>query len=109
MREAKSSSRRNGRGYFASCQNPHWNEGIGLDGVGKMQFLFDSSGRHIANEVRGQLHSPTGENIGHLLSDRGIFIDMRGWYLGEIVFGNRLMHRSDSPWRGINFGNYGNY
>ncbi len=34
-----------------------------------MKYLFDIQGRHIANLVNGQLHAPTGENIGHLLAD----------------------------------------
>jgi hypothetical protein len=50
-----------------------------------MKYLFDSTGRHVANLVNGQLHAPTGENIGHFLPDHGIFIDISGRYLGEIV------------------------
>lgn len=58
-----------------------------------MKYLFDSTGRHVANLVNGQLHAPTGENIGHLLPDHGIFIDMSGRYLGEIVYNDRLMYK----------------
>ena len=74
-----------------------------------MTFLFNSLGDHIANEVDGHLHSPTGENIGHFLSQFGIFIDMKGDYLGEIVQGNRLMYRHHSPHRSVNYGVYGDY
>lgn len=74
-----------------------------------MQFLFDSSGKHIANFVNGQLHAPAGKNIGHFLSNEGIFIDMSGRYLGEIVHKNRLMYNLNSPYRSMNFGIYGNY
>jgi len=74
-----------------------------------MKYLFDSTGRHIANLVNGQLHAPTGENIGHLLSDHGIFIDMSGRYLGEIVYNDRLMYKRSSPYLSANFGAYGNY
>lgn len=74
-----------------------------------MQFLFDSQGRHIANEVNGQLHAPTGENVGHFLESYGIFIDRHGRYLGEIVMRNRLLCRRPSPYSGTNFGVYGNY
>jgi hypothetical protein len=42
-------------------------------------------------------------------SARGIFIDTNGRYLGELVSGNRLLRQRDSPWRSVNFGNYGNY
>jgi len=58
-----------------------------------MKFLFDSTGKHIANEVNGQLHSTTGSNIGHYLSNYGFSIDMQGYYLGEIICGNRLMKK----------------
>ena len=74
-----------------------------------MQFLFDSHGHHIANFVNGQLHAPTGKNIGHFLESYGIFIDMHGRYLGEIVHENRLLYRKNSPYRCANYGNYGNY
>jgi len=74
-----------------------------------MKYLFDSTGRHIANLVNRKLHAPTGENIGHFLPDHGIFIDMSGRYLGEIVYNDRLMYEGTSPYRSTNFGTYGNY
>ena len=74
-----------------------------------MKYLFDSKGRHIANEVNGQLHSPRGKNIGHYLSSVGFFIDMRGYYLGEILFENRLLHRLNNGYGNTCFGSYGNY
>jgi hypothetical protein len=74
-----------------------------------MEYLFNSRGQHIANFVGKQLHAPTGENIGHYLSDQGFFIDMSGRYLGEIVHGNRLMFNRANPYRSTNFGAYGNY
>ena len=74
-----------------------------------MNYLFDKSGHHIANEVNGQLHATSGKNIGHYLSNQGFFIDMKGYYLGEIVVKNRLMYRNNNPYRNTYFGNYGNY
>lgn len=74
-----------------------------------MKFLFNSKGKHIANLVNDQLHAPTGLNIGHFLKNYNIFIDMAGRYLGEIVFENRLMYNTSSPYRSTNFGCYGNY
>lgn len=74
-----------------------------------MRFLFNSRGKHIANLVNGQLHSPRGKNIGHLMQNHGIFIDMRGKYLGEIVLSDRLMYQRGSPHRGVSYGSYGNY
>lgn len=74
-----------------------------------MEFLFDSRGNHIANFVNGQLHAPTGQNIGHFLEEDGIFIDTWGRYLGEIVLDNRLLKNRHSPYSSVNFGVYGNY
>lgn len=74
-----------------------------------MKFLFDSHGKHIANEVNGQLHAPTGKNVGHFIEPDGIFIDMRGRYLGEILFEDRLVYKNSSPHKNTNYGNYGNY
>ena len=53
--------------------------------------LHDSHGRHIANFVSGQLHDVQGRNIGHYLENEGIFINMQGYYLGEIVDKRRLL------------------
>lgn len=74
-----------------------------------MKYLFNSHGQHIANLIGRQLHAPTGENIGHYLEDPGIFIDMSGRYLGEIVHDNRLMFNNACPYKSTNYGNYGNY
>ena len=74
-----------------------------------MEYLFNSRGKHIANLVNGQLHAPSGRNIGHFLENRGIFIDMSGRYLGEIVHDNRLMYNRSSPHKSVNYGVYGNY
>ncbi len=74
-----------------------------------MKYLFNIRGRHIANFVNGQLHATNGPNIGHYLEDQGIFIDMSGRYLGEIMYENRLLYRNNSPHRSVNYGNYGNY
>jgi hypothetical protein len=74
-----------------------------------MQYLFNSKGQHIANFVNGQLHAPTGQNVGHYLKREGIFIDMSGRYLGEIIYENRLMYKRSSPYKNTNYGTYGNY
>lgn len=74
-----------------------------------MKYLFNSRGEHIANLVGNQLHAPSGANVGHLLPEQGIFIDMQGRYLGEVVHDNRLMYNNASGYRSTNFGNYGNY
>jgi hypothetical protein len=72
-------------------------------------YLFDSRGRHIANWVSDQLHSPRGENVGHWNDVNKLFFDMRGKYLGEIFDENRLLFNKTSGWLGTNWGNYGNY
>ncbi len=74
-----------------------------------MRCLFNSRGQHVANEVNDQLHSPTGANVGHYLENEKIFISMDGHYLGEVIYDNRLVYNHSSPYRSVNFGNYGNY
>ena len=74
-----------------------------------IKFLFNSKGHHIANFIDGQLHAPTGKNIGHYLKNEKIFINMHGRYVGEIVYTDRLLYNKSSSYRSINFGNYGNY
>jgi hypothetical protein len=74
-----------------------------------MEPLFNSKGQHIANFVNGQLHAPTGQNIGHYLENEGIFIDMSGRYLGEIVQTNRLMYNRSSPYKDMTYANFGNF
>ena len=74
-----------------------------------MEFLFNSRGEHIANLIGDQLHAPRGPNIGHMMKNEGILIDMTGHYLGEITQGNRLMYCRSSPYQSLNFGSYGNY
>jgi hypothetical protein len=71
--------------------------------------LHDISGKHIANVVRDQLHSPEGKNVGHFLERYDIFIDMSGRYLGEIYSENRLLFNRNSAYKTMNFGAYGNY
>ena len=68
-----------------------------------MQYLFDSSGRHIANRAGRRLYAPTGEHIGYYLPARAIFVDLSGQYLGEIRRGNRLMKKASPPWRDRSF------
>jgi hypothetical protein len=43
------------------------------------------------------------------MEGQGIFIDMHGRYLGEIIQGNRLMRNRSSQYGSTNFGSYGNY
>ena len=74
-----------------------------------MRYLFDSRGRHIANEVNGRLHSPTGRNVGHLMAKLGVFVDLQGRYLGEVVRSNRLMENHRSPHRETAFSCNGDY
>jgi len=74
-----------------------------------MQFLYNSTGKCIAIETKAQLHALSGQNIGHYLRDEGIFIDMNGRYIGEIVHGNRLMFRLGSPHENVSYGDYGDH
>ena len=93
---------------MAGRQRPHERSSCIL-GERAMKFLFDSRGKHIANFVNGQLHSPSGSNIGHFVEQHGIFIDMLGRYLGEIVRENRLMYNRSSGHDSANYGAYGDF
>jgi hypothetical protein len=72
-----------------------------------MNRLYDSRGKHIANEADGELHELNGKNIGHFLTREAIFINMRGAYLGEIVMIDRLMRQRGSRHTSVNFGSRG--
>lgn len=74
-----------------------------------MEYLFNSQGKHIANCVNGELHAPTGQNIGHYLKAEKIFIDMRGHYLGEIVRNNRLLFNRQNQHESITYSTSGNH
>lgn len=73
-----------------------------------MKFLFNSQGKHIANVVNGELHSTSGKNIGHFIKQNNFFIDMRGYYLGEIVLEDRLLYRKNNGYQSTSFGSFGN-
>ncbi len=74
-----------------------------------MKHLYNSKGQHIATEQDGRLYTPMGRSIGHFVSEYGIFIDMRGRYLGEIMYDNRLLYNRYSPFRSTPFGIWGDY
>ena len=74
-----------------------------------MRYLYNRRGDHIANDVDGELHSPTGTNLGHYLEEERIFIDADGDYVGEVLYENRLVFYRNSPFRNANFGNRGNH
>jgi hypothetical protein len=71
-----------------------------------MEYLFDSEGNHITNFLNEQLHAPAGQHVGHFIKTQGIFVDLSGNYLGEIVQGDRLMYNNSSPHKNTNHGSY---
>lgn len=74
-----------------------------------MKYLYDSDGNHIANEIDGQLHSTTGENIGHFHALSGHYVNMKGYYLGEIILDHRLICKIDNENGSTSYGEYGDY
>jgi hypothetical protein len=74
-----------------------------------VQYLYDSRGRYIAVEQAGHLHSKSGRNVGHWLDRQGVFVDLKGRYLGELVAGNRLLVNKFSEHQFTTFGHFGNY
>ncbi|MBX9688499.1 MAG: hypothetical protein K2X27_17450 [Candidatus Obscuribacterales bacterium] len=71
-------------------------------------FLYNSKGEHVAVAYKAGLYSPQGENIGRLLEDFDVYLDRSGWYLGQIVDGNRLARDLTWKHRDLNFGDRGN-
>jgi hypothetical protein len=74
-----------------------------------MNYLYNSKGQHIATEQAGRLYTPMGRSIGHFVSEYGIYIDMKGRYLGELMYDNRLLYNRNSPFRSTPFGMWGDY
>jgi len=62
-------------------------------------FLFNGEGTHIANVVKGQLYLPDGAHVGSYQEEKKIFVDLSGHYLGELLYGNRLLCNQFSPYR----------
>ncbi|MGE5548924.1 MAG: hypothetical protein ACM3ZC_00130 [Bacteroidota bacterium] len=69
-----------------------------------MNFLYDSRGQHVASEVNGLLYTAAGRNIGRYLDKYGVFVDLEGRYLGEILCINRLVQDRNSRYRGMSLG-----
>ena len=67
-------------------------------------FLYDSRGQHVAVAVEGGLFSPEGKVIGRYLAEFDVFLDCRGWYLGQIIDSNRLTRDPSWQFRELNFG-----
>lgn len=71
-------------------------------------FLYNSKGEHIAVAYKNGLYTPSGVNLGRLLEDFDVYIDRDGWYLGQIIEGDRLGRDPTWQHRDLNFGNKGN-
>src|SRR5690349_19331391 len=69
--------------------------------------LFNSSGEHIAVESNNRLYKVDGGHIGDYLTRQKIFVNTSGSYLGEIYNVKRLVYKSNSPYRNINYGSRG--
>lgn len=63
----------------------------------KAKELFNSRGEHIAFVLHDELHRLTGENCGHYVPDKAVFIDMKGKYQGEIFKEKYLLRNNVSP------------
>lgn len=71
-------------------------------------YLFDSDGKHVAVAYKGALFLPDGRNIARWDDGLEAFLDRKGWYLGQIVQGNRLARDVTWQFRHMNFGDRGN-
>lgn len=57
-----------------------------------LELLYDSKGRHVATLMERYIHGVDGACIGYYHTRHGVFVDLDGRYLGEIVYGDRLMY-----------------
>ena len=69
-----------------------------------MVYLYDTGGRHIANEHGGYLFLSNGELAGRYMEKNGVFASLNGHYLGEIICMNRLLFNRNSRYLTTNFG-----
>ncbi len=69
-----------------------------------MKYLYNSWGQHIATENNDLLYSPSGRIIGRFLGECGIFVNLEGKYLGEILCLNRLVYDRNSKYLQNSFG-----
>lgn len=67
--------------------------------------LYNSKGEHIAVAFDGGLYTPFGKYLGRWDAELDAFIDDKGWYLGQIVEGDRLAKDPNWHYRLMNFGN----
>ena len=68
-----------------------------------MLHLYNSQGLHVATEANGYLYSKTGKLIGRYLERLGVYLDLHGRYLGEILCLNRLAFNHDSRYLNASF------
>lgn len=69
------------------------------------EYLFNYNGDHVATFAHGQLYSLDGNNIGHYIESINAFVDLEGFYLGEVPFLNRLLFGEYNTTVGIGYGN----
>ncbi|SHJ24919.1 hypothetical protein [Wenxinia saemankumensis] len=58
-------------------------------------YLFDSSGRNVAEMRSATLFAPDGTEIGMYLNAFGVIVGFDGRYLGEVVQDDRLYCRTN--------------
>ena len=68
-----------------------------------MIHLYDSEGQHIATLDSSQLYGVSGRHVGAYIDDAGVFVDLRGRYLGEIYQNDRLLNHHTSPFHNRSF------
>ncbi|MGE5529451.1 MAG: hypothetical protein ACM3X6_09970 [Patescibacteria group bacterium] len=70
----------------------------------KTRMFFNSRGKYIAAEIEGRLYSAAGRHVGRRVDKYGIFVDLAGRYLGEILCANRLARNRGSRFLQTSFG-----
>ena len=69
-----------------------------------MDFLFYYKGIHIATKINEWMFSAKGKIIGRYIASSDIFVDLDGYYIGQVPFAYRLLTSEVYSFDGISFG-----
>lgn len=66
--------------------------------------FYNYNGQFIATAISEQLYSPHGDHLGRYIPSHKIYVDLKGNYLGQVPFANRLLRSDLYSFDEINFG-----
>jgi hypothetical protein len=66
--------------------------------------LYNSMGEHVATEYEGNIYLPEGRHLGWWNDGLSVYLDRKGYYLGEIVDDDRFARNQMFQFSHMNFG-----